>query len=224
MSDTGLAQQPVHGVTDDRPPFPRDGRCPAHGGEDLPAVMMRLSRQLTLTRHRLFSGAPEALPLQLMFLMHKMGPRRSGEYAAALSADPSTVSRQVAHLVRVGLARREADQQDGRATHVVLTDEGRQALDRLRSVVDEVFAGVVADWSEQDQLEFVRLTHRYVTAFDERGQALVDRIASEISGLTATTRGDTAADGPAAPPDPPPAPPAAHDDPTHLPTDTDDRR
>lgn len=197
MIDTGQATDTA---ADRRALFGRDARCTAGGTSggvpELTSVMMRLSRQLTLTRHRLFAGSSEALPLQLMFLMHKMGPARSGEYAAALSADPSTVSRQVAHLVRAGLARREADQHDGRATHVVLTDQGRTALDRLRAVIDEVFAGLVADWSERDRDELVRLTHRYVEAFDERGATLVDRVSAEIARLGTEPTGGSPSRGP----------------------------
>ena len=42
-----------------------------------------------------------------------------------LCADPSTVSRQVASLVKAGLVERQADPDDGRASILVPTELGR---------------------------------------------------------------------------------------------------
>jgi len=54
------------------------------------------------------------------------GPLRAGELAELIQSDPSTVSRQVASIVKAGLVKREADPDDGRASLLVLTEEGRR--------------------------------------------------------------------------------------------------
>ncbi|WP_353650285.1 MarR family transcriptional regulator [Nakamurella sp. A5-74] len=146
--------------------------------EDIPGVMMTLMRQLVRTKQQLFQGGhEESLPIQLMFAMRKHGPQRSGELAAILHADPSTVSRQVALLVRTGLARREADPQDGRAIHVVLTAAGVQRLGKLRAAVDGLFETVVKDWTSQERAVFVELLRRYIDNFAARGDDLIATLA-----------------------------------------------
>lgn len=157
---------------------PTLGACAAGEPDDIPGVMMTLMRQLVRTKQQMFQGGhEESLPIQLMFTMRKHGPQRSGELAALLHADPSTVSRQVALLVRTGLAKREADPQDGRAIHVVLTGAGQERLGKLRAAVDGLFETVVADWSPQERTVFVQLLRRYIDNFAARGDDLIATLA-----------------------------------------------
>src|ERR1044072_4555384 len=60
------------------------------------------------------------------------GPQRLGALAAAFGLDPSTITRQVQDLERVGLAFRQKDPTDGRAFLVDLTSGGRGVLERTR--------------------------------------------------------------------------------------------
>ena len=53
--------------------------------------------------------------MMLLFPLRHHGPMRVTDLAEVKQADPSTVSRQAAQLVKAGLARREADPVDGRA-------------------------------------------------------------------------------------------------------------
>src|SRR3954447_2715921 len=55
------------------------------------------------------------------------GPLRASAIAEMLPADPSTISRQVAALVRDGLLERRADPVDGRASLLVATAKGEAA-------------------------------------------------------------------------------------------------
>jgi hypothetical protein len=57
------------------------------------------------------------------------GPRRAGALADAVHSDPSTISRQIGHLVKLGYVERTADPEDGRATLLAATDEGRRVLE-----------------------------------------------------------------------------------------------
>jgi DNA-binding MarR family transcriptional regulator len=76
-------------------------------------------------------------------------------------ADPSTISRQVAELVRGGLVRREPDPSDGRASLLAITDAGRQVCERVRTLRRELLAAAVAGWADTELAEFASLLNRF---------------------------------------------------------------
>jgi DNA-binding MarR family transcriptional regulator len=88
--------------------------------------------------------------LVLLFPLERLGPLRQGALAELVHADPSTVSRHVAVLVERGLVRRVADETDGRASRLVVTDDGRAALEALRRERESLFERVTAGWSAAD--------------------------------------------------------------------------
>ena len=66
-------------------------------------------------------GHDRSAMLLLFPLMH--APLRPGALAEASFADPSTISRQVAELVKRGLVRREPDPSDGRVQVSLMTHD-----------------------------------------------------------------------------------------------------
>ena len=70
--------------------------------------------------------------------------------AELIQSDPSTVSRQVASIIKAGLVKREADPDDGRASLLVLTDEGQRAYRQQLDVRNRRMALILQDWSEDD--------------------------------------------------------------------------
>lgn len=78
------------------------------------------------------------------------GPQRVTSLADLAELDASTVSRQVANLVKDGLIERQPDPGDGRASLLVATDRGQQAHAAFRGRRDERLAGMLADWSVAD--------------------------------------------------------------------------
>ena len=66
----------------------------------------------------------------LLFQLVNDGPQRSSALAETACVDPSTVSRQVAQLVKAGLVERQSDPEDGRASLLVATERGRARLRR----------------------------------------------------------------------------------------------
>src|SRR5215218_11501815 len=84
--------------------------------------------------------------LVLLFPLERLGPLRQGALADLVHADPSTISRHVAALVERGLVRRVADESDGRATRLVLTDEGRTEIEHMRRDREARLRSVIADW------------------------------------------------------------------------------
>ena len=110
-------------------------------------------------------GIERAAYLLLVQLV-KEGPLRLTALAEAVHSDPSTVSRQIAQLVRAGLVARQADPVDGRASLLVATDHGREKFQRKRQKRNEQFAAMLADWSADDLTRLRDLLARFNTDFE----------------------------------------------------------
>jgi DNA-binding MarR family transcriptional regulator len=98
----------------------------------------------------------------LLFPLVRLGPLRQGALAELVHADPSTISRHVASLVEHGLVRRVADETDGRASRLVVTDAGHATLAQLRSERESHLAQVTAGWDDADLTTFTALFGRLV--------------------------------------------------------------
>lgn len=94
------------------------------------------------------------------------GPRRTTALAEALHSDPSTVSRQTAALVRLGLVERRSDRLDGRACLLVATEEGERVFVEHRKRRDAHLAAMLAGWSETDLQRFTSLMDRFNSDFE----------------------------------------------------------
>ncbi len=85
---------------------------------------------------------------------------RPSDVAAAAELDPSTVSRQLHQLERLGLVSRRPDGEDGRASRISLTAHGRDSLAMVRAsratMLDTVFRG----WPDEDRRHLLRLLDR----------------------------------------------------------------
>src|ERR671932_1660462 len=78
-------------------------------------------------------AAEGSAALVLLFPLSRLGPLRHSELAELVHADPSTVSRHVSSLIERGLVQRVADETDGRASRLVVTDAGSAALRQVRA-------------------------------------------------------------------------------------------
>ncbi|GGN68053.1 transcriptional regulator [Actinoplanes lobatus] len=99
--------------------------------------------------------------LMLLPPLRAMGPMRVTDLAEFKQADPSTVSRQAAQLVRAGLARREADPADGRASRLAVTEAGVQACERVREVRAAMLERALADWPAERITAFTDLFEEF---------------------------------------------------------------
>jgi DNA-binding MarR family transcriptional regulator len=89
------------------------------------------------------------------------GPQRPGTLAELCHSDPSTISRQVAELVRRELVRREPDPSDGRASLLAITEAGREVCERVRALRRELLAAAVAGWTDDELDTFAALLSRF---------------------------------------------------------------
>ena len=125
--------------------------------EQLPRFM-RLIHGLK-TQHAAEGGRDRAAHV-LLFPLCRVGPVRQSALADLVHADRSTVSRHVASLVEQGLVRRDADESDGRASVLVMTEAGRVQLDKLRAEREAYLRQVTADWTDEELSTFTALFDR----------------------------------------------------------------
>ncbi len=137
-------------------------------------------------------GAEHSALLLLFPLLHE-GPLRIRDLAEMKRADPSTVSRQAAQLVRAGLVRREADPADGRASRLALTPVGEAACERLRAVRRKAVSTALSDWPDERIAAFTELFHQFNTSVEAH-----QRTSAPATSDTATGPAAGTATGPAA--------------------------
>ena len=147
------------------PPAP-DGDLGLPQDLSLSDELARLSRVLHAVKAVGVPGSgPEArerAAYVLLFPLTRMGPLRQGALADLVHADPSTVSRHVALLVERGLVRRVADEQDGRASRLVVTPAGEAVLDTMRQEREALLERVTAGWAPAERTAFTGQLHRFV--------------------------------------------------------------
>jgi DNA-binding MarR family transcriptional regulator len=131
-------------------------------GGRLGAAMMGLGRQWSAVASQLSKVGIDKTSTILLGALTAIGPVRSSALAEAVYSDPSTISRQVAALVRDGLIERRADPQDGRASLLAVTDRGRERLEQQREQRSCSLARMLAHWSSEDREQFVQLLERFV--------------------------------------------------------------
>ena len=165
---------------------PTDAADPIGRLEEVRTLSEQLPRFMRLVhalKAQFATQARDRAALVLLFPLARLGPLRQSALADLVHADPSTVSRHVAGLVDQGLVRRIADESDGRATRLVVTDEGRAALESLRRDRESHLERVTAAWSDADLATFTTLFGR-----------LLDDLASALPAA-----GDATSSGPSAP-------------------------
>lgn len=79
------------------------------------------------------------------------GGVRVGEIARNLGVRVPSATEQVIKLEKAGLARREADPDDSRAVRVVLTADGRDAVDLANRRRNAVMAGILESLTDDER-------------------------------------------------------------------------
>ncbi|MGY5885801.1 MarR family winged helix-turn-helix transcriptional regulator [Modestobacter lacusdianchii] len=144
------------------------------GPQDTPmdshAAYVALEREvaLLLRRSRAISGRLggelhqdlDGAAYGLLVLLDDAGPLRASDVVARLGLDKSTVSRQVASLVDLGLVDRAADPDDGRAQVLSTSEEGHRRLSRLRDARRARWEADLSDWDTADVATLAQLLGR----------------------------------------------------------------
>ncbi|MFF0495616.1 MarR family winged helix-turn-helix transcriptional regulator [Nocardia aobensis] len=132
-------------------------------------IRERTNAQVAATSH----GEVDLSAYRIIFRLLCDGPMRSGALAEAMYSDASTISRQVAALVKRGLLRREADPSDGRASVLIVTDAGKEMAAQLRARRNEMIGRILTDWNDPDREQFAVLLHRFVDDYESARPAIL---------------------------------------------------
>lgn len=129
--------------------------------------LIRVFKLLDIVRTTSPRRHPAVDPMNypLLFAL-RTEPRRTSDLAETLHLDISTVSRQIATLVKHGFVERTADPNDARAAVLSLTTSGEVLLDDVRADRDRWLRDLLAHWSTAD-----------IDAFG----GYLDRFASDLS-------------------------------------------
>lgn len=136
---------------------------------DLADQILRLVRTWSYLKAKMVSTVdPEVSTLFLISRLIKDGPTRAKDLAEATCADQSTVSRQVANLVKSGLVERQADPDDGRASILVPTQLGVARVNEHFANRGRALEPLVADWSDDERRQFVNLLRKFTSNLEAR--------------------------------------------------------
>ncbi len=146
-------------------------------GRRLAGAIFGLSKQQATLGHRMSKAGVDRSTIMLLKTLLLLGPSRSSALAAAVHSDPSTVSRQIAALVRDGLVERRADPEDGRASVLVPTEAGIEVLEEQRRRLGLALARVVQQWAPEDVDKFLELLDRFVADHERHLPTMINECA-----------------------------------------------
>ena len=133
------------------------------GIEQLALEHMLLTRHSSALGRRRNENSLERSAYILLSRLEAQGPMSTAELSEAFLLDTSTIHRQMTALLRAGYVERFADTEGRLVRRFRMTPEGEQALVQHRSGLQELFAGLVEDWSAED----VELLHTLLRRFNE---------------------------------------------------------
>lgn len=125
------------------------------------AVLVRRARRVV--RERAAEVHPELQPGAYLALGHilRCGPLRAAALAEVFDLDKAAVSRQVQHLVDLGLVDRTPDPDDGRATLIAVSEEGERRTREVSERRHRDFDESLAHWSAAELEDLADRLARY---------------------------------------------------------------
>ncbi|WP_245717214.1 MarR family winged helix-turn-helix transcriptional regulator [Nocardia jejuensis] len=126
----------------------------------------------------LTNGEVEPGAFAILFHLIHQGPVRSGVLAEGLFSDASTISRQVATLVKRGLIERRADPADGRVSVLAITDAGLAAAAEIRARRNQSLSTILGAWTPDERESFAELLHRFVDDYEVNRQEMLANLAT----------------------------------------------
>lgn len=129
-------------------------------------VMVRRIRRLISERARAVHPELQSSTYLMLTWLEVHGPMRASEIAGAFGIDKGAISRQVQHLLELGLVDRTPDPDDGRATLVSVTAAARTRLAEVKETNRAWLDDKLHDLPDEELAQFVALLSRYNAALD----------------------------------------------------------
>ncbi|WP_408896898.1 MarR family winged helix-turn-helix transcriptional regulator [Nocardioides sp. R1-1] len=132
-------------------------------------VLIRRVRRVIGERAR--AVHPDLMPSSYLMLgyVREHGPLRASAMCAVFEIDKGAVSRQVQHLIDLGLVDRAPDPGDGRATLLSVSEEGARRLDDVAEERRELLAERLGEWPVEELEDFAASLRRYNDALSLPG-------------------------------------------------------
>ncbi|TDT15168.1 DNA-binding MarR family transcriptional regulator [Ilumatobacter fluminis] len=97
---------------------------------------------------------------------HRGGIRMS-DFADAMHVDPSTATRAVDRLVKLGLAERRQIDDDRRYVQAIATQQGVDTVRRIRKLRTMAMRRILEPFDDHELEEFASYLERFVATIDE---------------------------------------------------------
>jgi DNA-binding MarR family transcriptional regulator len=129
-------------------------------------VMIRRIRRVLWERARAVHADLQPASYLMLAYLADHGAMRGSAIADTLAIDKGAVSRQLHHLVELGLVDRSPDPDDGRAT---LVSASAEAVRRIQHVAEDRRRWLderLGDWTDDELADFAEVLGRYNAALD----------------------------------------------------------
>ncbi|MET7286858.1 MarR family transcriptional regulator [Streptomyces sp. NPDC005573] len=103
----------------------------------------------------------------VLTLLGRHGDMRMSKLAELLAVDMSVTSRHVTHVAVRGWIERSPDPADKRSRILRLTPAGLEQLDELSRRTSRLLSERLADWSDEDLAQLIRLMTRMRASFGD---------------------------------------------------------
>ncbi|GGC17840.1 MarR family transcriptional regulator [Novosphingobium marinum] len=88
---------------------------------------------------------------RMLFTVQRSEGLNQNAYADLLEVEPITLCRMVDRMEEAGLLAREPDPKDRRARRLMLTSQGKEAINSLRPVIDAVIEDIAGALDENER-------------------------------------------------------------------------
>ncbi len=129
-------------------------------------VLIRRVRRVVAERAQEVHESLHPATFVLLNHLADHGPLRATALVEHLAMDKASVSRQVQHLLDLGLVDRSPDPDDGRATLLSVSDDGQRRLRDVASHRRKLLDERLGDWGENELATFADDLARYNATLD----------------------------------------------------------
>lgn len=136
------------------------------GLEQEVGVMIRRIRRVIGERARSVHPDLQSSSYLMLTWLNQHGAQRASAMAEAFGIDKGAISRQVQHLLDLGLVDRAPDPDDGRATLISASAEAATRINQVNDDRRRWLDDRLGDWPDGDLSEFVRMLSSYNAALD----------------------------------------------------------
>ena len=130
-------------------------------------VLVRRIRRVIHERARAVHEDLQPSAYLLLAWLAEEGPVRASAVAESFGIDKGAISRQIQHLVDLGLVAREPDPDDGRATLVTASEDAVRRMSDVAAHRRKWMDEQLADWSAGELAAFVDTLARYNDALNQ---------------------------------------------------------